>query len=199
MRYHRQHSKSLLGTEAMQHKHHLIWLGDFNRHHMYWDRLEDNRLFTKDACKAAEALLKAVADQGMDMALAKGSLTHQHNMTKNWSRLNQVFMMEQTLEAVIVCNMVLEERGINTDHLPIIRVINVEVMKAPTQIMRNFKDVEWKKFCKTAGEKQDGLGPPKYIKTLNTLSCMCEELTRVVQKTIDKEVLHTLICARSKH
>ena len=60
-------------------------------------------------------------------------------------------MTEQTLEAVIVCDTVPEERGINTDHLPIITVINMELTKAPTQVMRNFKDVDWKKFRKKIG------------------------------------------------
>ena len=197
-RYHRQHRESTIGTEATQHRHHLIWLGDFNRHHPYWDRPEDNRLFTKDAGKAAEILLKAVADLGMDMALAKGTPTHQHNVTKKWSRLDQVFMTEQTLETVIVCDTIPEERGINTDHLPIITVIDVELTKAPTQATRNFKDVDWKKFRKTLGEKLDGLGPPKHIKTHNTLSSTCEKLTQAIQKAINEEVPHTRICGRSK-
>jgi Endonuclease-reverse transcriptase len=89
--YHRQHMRSILGTETTLQDHHLIWLGDFNRHHPYWDRPEDNRLFTSEARDAAEILLKAVADLGMDMALAKGTPTHQHNVTKKWSRLDQVF------------------------------------------------------------------------------------------------------------
>ena len=171
------HSKSIFGMETTQHKHHTIWLGDFNRHHPYWDRPENNRLFTKDACKAAEILLKAVADLGMDMTLAKGMLTHQHNITKRWSRLDQVFMMEHTMEAVIVCDTAPEERGINTDHLPIMTVIDMELTKAPTQVTRNFKDIDWKIFCKMLGEKLDGLGPLNYIKTLNTLNHTCEKLT----------------------
>ena len=197
-RHHRQHRESIIGTENTQHTHHLIWLGDFNRHHPYWDRPEDNRLFTKDACKAAEILLKTVADLGMDMALAKGTPTHQHNVTKKWSRLDQVFMTEQTLEAVIVCDTVPEERGINTDHLPIITVIDMELTKAPTQVTRNFKDVDWKKFRKTLEGKLDGLGPPKHIKTSNTLSRTCEKLTQAIQKTIEEEVPYTRICGRSK-
>src|ERR1700761_3115918 len=36
--YHRQHAQSILGTEGTQQEHHLLWLGDFNRHHPYWDR-----------------------------------------------------------------------------------------------------------------------------------------------------------------
>jgi hypothetical protein len=44
--YHRQHIRSILGTETTLQDHHLIWLGDFNRHHPYWDKPKDNRLFT---------------------------------------------------------------------------------------------------------------------------------------------------------
>lgn len=33
--YHRQHNCNILETEATRQVHHLIWLGDFNRHHPY--------------------------------------------------------------------------------------------------------------------------------------------------------------------
>ena len=33
---------------------HSIWLGNFNRHHPYWDNPEDTQLFTNEATKAAE-------------------------------------------------------------------------------------------------------------------------------------------------
>lgn len=93
MAYHRQH-KSILGMETTQQDHHLPWLGDFNQHHPYWDRPEDNRLFTKTVREKVELLLKAIADLGMDLALAKGTPMHCHNVMKKWTRLNQVFITE---------------------------------------------------------------------------------------------------------
>jgi exonuclease III len=52
---------------------HVIWLGDFNRHHPHWDNHDDTRLFTREAYKAAEALIDATIEAGLEMAL------HQEN------------------------------------------------------------------------------------------------------------------------
>ena len=41
--YVRRHANTLLRTE----NHHMIWAGDFNRHHPLWDRDEDIHLFTR--------------------------------------------------------------------------------------------------------------------------------------------------------
>jgi hypothetical protein len=202
--YHRQHAQSIFGTEDTQQEHHLLWLRDFNRHHPYWDRPEDNRLFTKEAQDAAETLLKMVADLGMDMALAKGTPTHYHNVTKKWSRLDQVFItehvfiMEHSMEAVTICNTLLEERGVNTDHVPIITVIDAELTKAPSQISRNFRDIDWEKFRALLEEKLDKIGPPKFIASQTSLNCTCKQLTTALQEAIEQEVPHTTIYARSK-
>jgi hypothetical protein len=62
--YHNQNTHNLLGSDSTRQKHHLLWLGDFNRHHPYWDNPEDNRLFTKRACDAAEVLLRCYVTAG---------------------------------------------------------------------------------------------------------------------------------------
>ena len=61
---------------------HVLWVGDFNRHHPYWDDPHDIRLFTNEATEAAEKLIEAVADAGLDLALPSGIPTHRHNVTK---------------------------------------------------------------------------------------------------------------------
>jgi len=61
---------------------HVIWLGDFNRHHPYWDSLEDTRLFTSEATEVAEKLIEAMADMGLELVLPSGLPTHKHSITK---------------------------------------------------------------------------------------------------------------------
>jgi hypothetical protein len=61
---------------------HILWVRDFNRHHPYWDDLSDTRLFTPDAMKVVEKLIKAIADIGLDLALSSRIPTHKHNVTK---------------------------------------------------------------------------------------------------------------------
>ena len=66
----------------------MMWIGDFNRHHPTWDNPNDTRLFTREAIEAAEKLIRAIADLGMELALAAGTPTHIHNVTQKWTVTN---------------------------------------------------------------------------------------------------------------
>lgn len=103
------------------------------------------------------------------------------------------------MEAITICNTIPEERGVNTDHIPIMTVLDINLTKAPTQIARNFRDVDWAKFHETLEGKLAGLGLPSCITTHSALSCACEKLTHALQETIEDEVPRTEICACSKH
>jgi hypothetical protein len=61
---------------------HILWLGDFNRHHSYWDNPRDTRLFMGSTVEAAEKLIEALVDTGLKLALPSGIPTHKHNVTK---------------------------------------------------------------------------------------------------------------------
>ena len=145
-KYHKAHHKELLGNTETQSKHHVVWVGDFNRHHPCWDSMDNASLFTKEALERAELLIQAVAEIGLDLALPAGVPTHEHNVTKRWSRLDQVFITEHTLEALTQCEAVPAEQGLNTDHFPIISDLNVDAELTPKKIISNFRDVEWKDF-----------------------------------------------------
>jgi exonuclease III len=67
---------------------HVIWLGDFNRHHQHWDNPNDTRLFTPEAERSANVLIEAVFLLGLELALPSGIPTHLHNVTKKWTRLD---------------------------------------------------------------------------------------------------------------
>ena len=83
---------------------HVLWLGDFNRHHPYWDDPRDDRLFTNEATEAAEKLIEAITDAGLDLALPSGIPTHRHNISKLWSRLDQVFISDHSDNILVSCD-----------------------------------------------------------------------------------------------
>jgi hypothetical protein len=91
----------------------ILWLGDFNRHHPHWDDPADTRLFTRSAIHNAEILITAVAELGLDLVLPPGIPTHLHNVTKKWTRLDQVFISEDHLDAIITCEALSNSPGIN--------------------------------------------------------------------------------------
>ena len=178
---------------------HQIWLGDFNRHHPYWDDPRDSRLFTNAAMGAAKALIEAVADAGLDMALPSGIPTHCHNITKCWSRLNHVFITEMSTGAVIACNVLTNHRGINTDHVPILMELNLGIAISKVKLIPNFRDVDWEEFHKTLANH---LGPDQLeeqITSQRQLDERCNSLTKAIQNTIREQVPITVITPKSKH
>jgi exonuclease III len=125
---------------------HTIWLGDFNRHHPLWDDPNDDRLFTNEAIDAAEVLIEAIADVGLVLALPGEIPTHQHNVTKRWSRLDQVFISDHSEDMLISCDTWTDWQGILTDHLPILTELDLQLGLTTNKPFTNFREVAWDEF-----------------------------------------------------
>ena len=139
---------------------HIIWLGEFNRHHPLWDDPNDDRLFTPDAVSAAEELTEAIADAGLELALPSGTPTHQHNVTKSWTRLDQVFLSEHSMDLLLSCDTRTDARGILTDHLPILTELDLHLGPSTDQPFSNFREVDWEEFRAALTVQLESLPPP---------------------------------------
>jgi len=106
---------------------HMMWLGDFNRHHPLWDEDRNSHLFTAAALEASGKLLKLVADYSMTQALPKDVPTLQSSSTRNWTCPDNVFCMEHTSQSLLECNMAPERHGPKTDHLPILTTLDMSL------------------------------------------------------------------------
>ena len=175
-----------------------LWLGDFNRHHPHWDDPTDTRLFTSLATRNAEILISTVAELGLDLALPPGIPTHLHNVTKKWTRLDQVFISEDFLDAVIVCEASTDSPGINTNHLPILTTLDLDLARAPSSPPRNFRNVDWEEFDKALTIKLNRLPPPSNLKTTSELDNACSRLTTAIQETINEKVPTTSVGVNAK-
>jgi hypothetical protein len=96
--------------------------------------------------EAVEKLIKVIADIGLDLALPSGIPTHKHNITKLWSRLNQVFISDHSKSLLISCDMLLDQWGINTNHLPILTELNLKENIVEKGEIPNFHNVDWEDF-----------------------------------------------------
>jgi len=167
---------------------HMIWLGDFNRHHPYWDNTSDNRLFTKVALNKAEYLISAVADPGLDLVLPPKIPMHKHNVTKKWTRLDHVFLSDHSSDVLLSCEVLDNNLGPNTDHLPIVTKLDLVLTKVPERKIPNFRNINWEKFRKVLKDKLWMLGLPRPIKSQGELDLECHRLTSILQTTIQSEV-----------
>jgi len=177
---------------------HTLWLGDFNRHHPYWDDPNDVRLFTSEATRAAEKLIEAVADAGLDLALPSGTPTHRHNVTKKWSRLDQVFISDHSENTITTCDTQPDQWGINTDHLPILTDMNLRADTEEADEIPNFREVDWAEFRKELSAQLDELPPAAPIVTQCQLDNNCVSLTKALQRTINSQVPTSTITSKSK-
>ena len=197
-KFYRNNHGTLIGNDEPANAAHVVWVGDFNRHRPAWDRPEDSRLFTRDALDAAETLIRATTELRLDMALPAGIPTHQHYVTKRWSRLDQVFVMENTIDTIIACEAKANNKGLNTDHLPIVTRLDVSMGRTLETITNNYRNVDWEKYRETLQSKLQTFGVPNKIKDQVALNRECDRLTKALQETTDKEVPKMDIFPKSK-
>ena len=185
-KFHREHRNASARGESGN--THIIWLGDFNRHHPHWDNPNDTRLFTREALREVEILIEALAEVGLKLALPSGIPTHVHNVTKRWSRLDHVFISEHSVDLVVSCDTQRNRRGINTDHLPILTELNLNASMRAADPIPNFREVDWVAFSEALERHLKELQPAAHITTQVQLDQCCDELTKVIQHTISVHV-----------
>src|ERR1700678_4500234 len=115
-KYIRDNRNLLLASED----HHMLWAGDFNRHHPLWDSDEDVHLFTQQAERFAKGLIELLATYEMTMVLPKGTHTLWHMVTGRYSRPDNVFSTTGLPDLITRCEVIPALRPTSTDHFPIV-------------------------------------------------------------------------------
>jgi len=156
------------------------------------------RLFTREVIKAAETLIEAIAEVSLEMGLPGTTPMHCHNVTKQWSRLDQVFLSEHSENLLITCNTVTDQRGINTDHLPIITELSLATNTVAEPPFLNFRNVDWEAFHDTLKRNLALLWPVQRLLSQQQLDQSCADLTSAIQATIQEQVPVTKITSKSK-
>ena len=175
---------NLLASE----RHHMIWAGDFNRHHPMWDNDNDIHLFTPQAIGQAENLIELIANYDLHMALPKGIPTLQHMVTKKYSRPDNFFTSLRLLELITLCEVDPAARPPTTDHLPIITKIQIPQQKASTLTTFNFRDVNWPAFRSNLRKKLNRSPTPHQFQNPEQITTALNSLTSSIQSTIQEIV-----------
>ena len=123
---------------------------------------------------------------------------HLHHMTKKWTRLDQVFISEDHLDTITACEALANAPGINTDHLPILTSLDLDLTRAPINPPKNFRNVDWEKFEETLSDKLNRLPPPATIRSSGELNNACNVLTEAIQETIADKVPTTGLGIKAK-
>ena len=170
---------------------HMIWLGNFNRHHPLWDEECNNHLFMTAALNSSQKILTLLADYGMAQVLPKDILTLQSSSTGNWTHPDNMFCTEHMLVPLTLCNTDPENRGPNTDHLPVLTKLDMSLAVATILPTQNNREVDWKKFNSKLKAELNHLGPPKIIATEDVFQKMAKDLEEALKRMIVGQVPKT--------
>ncbi|KAH9955355.1 hypothetical protein BC827DRAFT_1099873, partial [Russula dissimulans] len=118
--------------------------------------------------------------------------------TKNWTRLDQVFLSDHSSDLLIACETKPDCRGVNTDHLPIITELNLSAAQATEDTLLNFREVNWDEFREGLSTQLRMLRQPERIQSQQELDLCCGELTEAIQRMISDEVPVTKLTPRTK-
>ena len=170
---------------------HLIWAGDFNRHHPMWDEETNEHLFTPQALEMADQLIDILGELGLEMALPRDIPTLQHMRSKNYSRPDNVFCTARTMDLVIRCEVDTRLQPPKTDHFPIVTILDIPQKRLPPPERYNFKKADWVKFRRCLEDKVVALPEPTEITDEIHLERAAAELTEALQGAMQDTIEKT--------
>ncbi|KAI0046411.1 hypothetical protein FA95DRAFT_1471542, partial [Auriscalpium vulgare] len=134
----------------------------------------------------------------MDLALPAGLPTHQHNVTKKWSRLDQVFITEHTYDHLLVCDTLPALQGPGTDHVPVSTKLDLHMSRRDAPPPPNFREVNWDEFKKALRTELAAIGAPHVISSEAEFNNMCLQVTSAMQRVIEQLVPRTQLSCFSR-
>ena len=166
----------------------MMWCRDFNRHHPLWDKERNSHLLTAGASTTTQPLITLLEDFNMVMLLPKGIPMLQSMVTKNWTRVDNVFAMHNTKHLMVACNTDPRQRGPGTDHVPVLTTLDLEIPAAAAISHRNFRAADWLKFRQMLMDQLDNIpGPCALLNELQFQGAV-SDLTMALQEAIEHVV-----------
>ena len=178
-----QYLTSNIATIRPDPQDHMIWLGDFNRHHPLWDDSSNSHLFTLPALTASQKLIDLLADYGLTQILPRNKPTLQSSSTKNWTRPDNTFCTEHTHNALVSCDTDPDRRGPNTDHLPILTHFDLSLAQSEQAPSWNYREVDWKAFNASLDKALAKLAPPQSVTTPDEFQTLARHLDEALRST----------------
>ncbi|KAI0315022.1 hypothetical protein OF83DRAFT_391120, partial [Amylostereum chailletii] len=117
------------------------------------------------------------------MALPPFLLTHQHKVTKRWSRLDNVWCTTHSLDMFTSCEAAPERRGLS-DHFPVLSTLELSIDRNANTPAHNFRDVDWTDFAATLTLNLTRYPPPRELVLIPQYEQAARDLTDAIKATI---------------
>ncbi|KAI6037448.1 hypothetical protein PISMIDRAFT_79832, partial [Pisolithus microcarpus 441] len=134
----------------------------------------------------------------MTQLLPKDIPTLQASSSGNWTRPDNVFGNEALVDRIESCETCPQERGPNTDHVPILTQIDLTVATSNSQTNLNYREVDWTKFRRKLKAKLELLGPPRVLANEEEFQASARGINRALQCTMESEVPRTCLHPHQK-
>ncbi|GLB41456.1 putative encoded by [Lyophyllum shimeji] len=160
---------------------HMLWLGDFNRHHPMWESVDNRHL--NSSVDDIRPLLDLLWDYDMELALPPGLPTLQTSRG-NWTRPDNVWCAHCDLDPIIQCDVVPSLRPVMTDHLPVITEVELPLARTSFPPSKNFPAADWEAFSDALKEKLSLHPPACRIASKEEFDAKVNLLTSIIQEVI---------------
>lgn len=177
---------------------HMVWCGDFNRHHPNWDNPSNHHLFTKAAIEDAEVLIQLTDHFDMTMALPPCIPTYRVPANGNWTRPDNVFISDSAASLITSCDVAPQLQVNGADHVPIVTTLNLTLPHSAQVPRKNFRMTDWEKFRKELGKEIETIPQPHEIVTIQDMNKSVDDITKVIQTVIERIVPDSKPCPNSR-
>jgi Endonuclease-reverse transcriptase len=118
----------------------VLWLDDFNCHHLMWEEDSNKRLFEPE--EYISPLIDLLYKNDMLLSLPKGIPTFQAP-SGNWTRPDNVWHSNTPDNLFVRCDMVPAICPPLADHLPIITILDLPLPCTAATKALDFRDADW--------------------------------------------------------
>ena len=167
---------------------HMLWLGDFNQHHPLWETNDNRHLY--NSADMINPLIDLITEHNMVIALPPEIPTYE-TVTSNWTHPDNVWRNDNPNDPITICDVDPAIRPPQADHLPIITVLDLPILRASTFPTCNMCEANFE----TINEKLQALlanrGPAQRIWSKEELEMAVNALVETIQEVLDQEVSTT--------
>jgi hypothetical protein len=187
----RNRTQNVAQGENSEANEHIIWLGDFNRHHPMWEIPHNTHLFTAANLDAAGTLINLLSLYNLVQVLPPAIPTLEASNTKNYTRPDNVFCSAQLEQSFSQCSVEQHLRPVITDHFPIISTLDLQPERILTAPKLNYREVDWDEFRDTLTSKLDSIPQPAELTNREQFDAAFANLTRCIAETVEERVPKT--------
>ena len=171
-------------TEALlRSTDHMLWIGDFNRHHPLWEEDRNRRLFNGES--SISLLLDLLNAHNMLLSLPPGIPTYE-TTNGNWTRPDNVWRSNNLVGPIVSCNIKPSLRPPHADHLPIITELDLALRRVNPPPTCNMREANFNTINNKLHNKLITLGPAKQLHCKEDISPAVDSLVKAITEAVNE-------------